>query len=506
MAMIWQNDAAESYNKTSDAVPAYLPADDRCRWERLRAARMLYRGHHRQYFLVENHTQFRYPIEEVNGKYCQRFVTLPLCKLVSNTTADLMFGSRPKIDAPTPGQSKRVEELARRSMLHARLHEAAVQMSWAGGAFLECVVWREQVWIVTVNAQEVFPQGPLMPDGQYGRYVLYATESVGAGDMQTTLLLKTIYEPGVIRRELSLLGTTGEVIAQNLPMDRWPVFKAMGANAPAPEQRTGIAGNTLIYLPNVVGDCHHTSDYDGLIELQDMTNAKYAQPARVIEQHADPKLAAPESAAREDGTLAASANVFWYRTKEEIPNYITWDAKLEPAFEDRRECLMAFCAAAEMSPVLLGIRQGATPDAARKLRLEAAKDLAKTNRKALVVQPAIALAIETALRLDQSTALRRSYPVNPVGVEMRDGLPIDELDRAQVIATLRPGQNASLESAVEMRVEDPDAAATEVARIKAEEKASMPTVLSPLGGEPGETEQRAEGEGLKAGNEAEDSA
>lgn len=493
MAMLWLNDSGAGYNQLSTAAPAYLPAADRCRWERLRAARMLYRGQHRQWFLEEGRTQFNFPFEEIEGRRIQRYITLNACRLMSNTTADLMFGARPKIDAPSGAQRDRVDELVRRSILHARLHEAAVQMSWAGGAFLEVIVWNGQVWIETARANEIYPQGPLMPDGQYASYVRYATTEVpGPGVTTQKLLLTTIYERGSIRRVLYRLSERLSIESDPLPMDQWPAFAAA---APPSEQRTGIDGCSLIYLPNRVGDCEETSDYDGLLEFQDSLNAKFAQLARVLAQHADPKLAMPEAAADPSGAVPATHNVFFFRSKEEIPQYITWSAELDAAMRDRDAAINAFCAGAEMSPVLLGIRQGATPDAARKLRLEATKDLAKTNRKALVVQPAIALAIETALRMDQATPLRRSYPVEPVGVEMRDGLPIDELDRATVIATLRPGKNASLESAVEMRVEDPDAAATEVARIREEDAAAMPTVLSPLGGvEPGElTTESTEG-------------
>jgi hypothetical protein len=131
---------------------------------------------------------------------------------------------------------------------------------------------------------------------------------------------------------------------------------------------------------------------------------------------------------------------------------------------------MAFCAAAEMSPVLLGIRQGATPDAARKLRLEATKDLAKTARKSLLVEPAIALAIELAQRLDQTTPLLRSYPIDNVGVHMRDGLPVDGKDLANEEASLwRSAGLLSVEGGVAMRIEDPDAAAVEVQLIEDDE-------------------------------------
>jgi hypothetical protein len=155
---------------------------------------------------------------------------------------------------------------------------------------------------------------------------------------------------------------------------------------------------------------------------------------------------------------------------------------------------MAFCAAAEMSPVLLGIRQGATPDAARKLRLEATKDLSKTARKSLVVEPAIALAIELVQRLDQTTPLLRSYPIDNVGVHMRDGLPVDGKDLAEEASLWRSAGLLSVEGGVAMRIEDPDAAAVEVQLIEDETAAKAPSIFGgPSAADSATTEPAAAG-------------
>jgi hypothetical protein len=476
MAMLWQNDVGLTYNQVRAGAPAYLSGADAVRWQRVRACRMLFRGQHRQYFLHEGHTQNNFPIELIENVPRKRYVTFNLCKLISNTTADLMFGVPPRITAPTPQQQSRLDDLTRSSLLNARFHEAAVQQSWAGGAFLEPTIWNGQAWIEVAPAEEMFPQGRLRPDGQFSSYARYTEDVIPGADGKEPLrvVLKTTYTRGLITRELRTLDDEGKFKGE-LPLEKWPAFAGEEA-VPAPEQPTGIGECSIVYVPNKLDDSIGISDFDGLIELQDNVNAKYAQFAKVIAQHGDPKLwfGTEGGGAGDTAQVRATDNAFWGPEK---PEYIVWQAQLDAAQKDRIDAIMAFCAAAEMSPVLLGIRQGATPDAARKLRLEATKDLSKTNRKGMVMQPAISLALEIAQRLDQSNALLRSYPIAPPAVQMRDGLPVDGIDRAQE-ASLWAGTGAiSDQDLVAMRVEDPDEAKEELARVEAKKAAATPSVL-----------------------------
>jgi hypothetical protein len=496
---LWLNDSAASYNRPHGGAPAYLSGADVRRWEQLRVLKMLYRGNHRGYFLTEGRTQFNYPEEEIEGRLVKRYLTYNLCKLISHTTADLMFGAKVELDAPTPQQTAKLDELARNSLLHARFHSAVVQMSWSGGGFVEATTWNGNPFVEVLPPDEMYPQGRPMPDGQYRSYVRYATDTVFRDNKLQTLLLKTAYLAGEIRRELRTLGDDGRVGAA-LELAQWPAY-ADGQAVPPPVQATGLDRPSVVYLANVVGECVGISDYDGLIELQDAVNGKYAQFARVIAKHSDPKIHFPTEAANPQGNVPATHDAFYGAT---APEYIVWNPQLDAAYKDREANVLAFCTAAEMSPVLLGIRQGATPDAARKLRLEATKDLAKTGRKSLIVEPAIAMVIELAQRLDQSTPLLRSYPIDSVGVHMRDGLPVDGQDLAAEAATWRAAELLSLEGGVAMRIEDPAAAKVEVELIKKEAAAKLPTVFAPLGGGPNEpgvppvTNDRGQQEGAVA--------
>lgn len=479
---LWMNDAGASFNRMSGSAPAYLSRGESVRWERLRMLKLLYCGDHRRYFLDEGRTQFNFPPEEIEGRLVQRYITYNLCRQICHTTADLMFGAEVKLDATTPQQKARLDRLESSSLLHARLHEAAVQMSWAGGAFLEATVWRGEPYIEVLPAADVYPQGRRGADGQYLAYTRYASDTITEGDRQVPVLLRTTYLPGVVHRELRRIDARGG-LGEQLDLAMWPAFGGGAEPPPLSEQATGLDRPSVVYIPNKVGDCEEVSDFDGLIELQDGVNAKYAQFARVVAQHADPKTWFPETAADPSGNVKATHNAFFGGIK---PEYIVWNPQLDAADKDRAAYVLAFCTAAEMSPVLLGIRQGGTPDAARKLRLEATKDLAKTARKTLVVKPAIALAIDLAQRLDQRTPYLRSYPIDPVGVHMRDGLPVDGLDLATEASIWRSAGLMSVEGGVGLRIEDPDAAAVEVARLREEKSAAIPSVLLQ---EPGEARE-----------------
>lgn len=471
--MIWFNEQLDDFNRPTGRAPAYLPPEHRQRWQRLRMARTIYEGRHRCYFWDEQRTQFDYPEVRIGERVIRPYVTFNLLRLVSVKTADLLFGAKAKLDAPSRQQTDRLDELSRRSKLHGRFHAATVDASWAGGGFLESMLFEAEGYLDRVEPDEIYPLGLRRPDDQYDRYIRYATANVGSAERPLNLLLETTYEPGRIVRSLWQLEPNG-LRGSRVALDQWPHF---GGEVPPEEQRTGLRENTITFIPNESGGRLELSDYDGLIELQDSVNAKMAQIARVLAKHADPKLAVPESGADPQGNVRASHDLFFFRSKDEIPQYITWTAELTAAMADREAAVDALCVAAEMSQILLGIKKGATPDAARKLRLEATNSLAKVGRKAINIEPAIARAIEATQKLDQTSSRSRQYPVDAVGVEMRDGLPTDPLDDANEISMLRSAQVMSVEDAVERRKEDPDAVAIELQRLAKEREAATPPML-----------------------------
>jgi hypothetical protein len=230
----------------------------------------------------------------------------------------------------TPQQQSRLDDLTRSSLLNARFHEAAVQQSWAGGAFLEADDLERRGVDRVAPAEEMFPQGRLRPDGQFSSYARYTEDVIPGADGKEPLrvVLKTTYTRGLITRELRTLDDEGKFKGE-LPLEKWPAFAGEEA-VPAPEQPTGIGECSIVYVPNKLDDSIGISDFDGLIELQDNVNAKYAQFAKVIAQHGDPKLwfGTEGGGAGDTAQVRATDNAFWGPEK---PEYIVWEAQLDAA-------------------------------------------------------------------------------------------------------------------------------------------------------------------------------
>lgn len=479
----WLHATHDAYNRYQvGAATDYLTSDQAARRERLRQARLLFEGRHRQYFLLERRTAFDFPlVTDAFGRQRELYLSYNLLGLISLKSADLLFGESPLVRVDDDLQQAAVDDIADRSLLPARLHAAAQQASWAGGAFFEVCRFRGEVYVCNAPPDELYPLGPMRPDGQFDRYVRYATANAGTEQQPITLLLETRYEPGLIRRRCWQLDQTGRR-SREVDLDAWQLAAGREGEPMAPEEATGIDDNSIVYVPNELGDdarAEARSDYDGdLIELQDTVNSKQTQIARVLAKHADPRLALPETAAEERGDVDARADVFFFRTKDDIPSYIVWNAEVQSAMEDRRHAVQAFCVSAEMSPVLLGIKEGAAPDAARKLRLEATNSLAKAQRKAAVFAPAVRRLMALAQAMEAATPLtRRTLASLPIGVEMRDGLPVDELDDANVVATYRAAGVMSRYDGVSRRKSDPAAIEEELSRLDEESAAATPSVF-----------------------------
>jgi hypothetical protein len=477
---IWRNETHPGYQHDAVVMLPYLTAEQNLRAERVRQCRMLFDGRHRAYFLSEGRTQFNFPPMRVNDRDIIPFVPLRVLRLLSFKSADLVFGDKAKLSVDDAIKRMALDALAKRSKVHSRFHAAAVAASWAGGAFLLSCIWRGQAYVTNLPPDEVFPVGPATPDDQYERYERYQVATVGEGADAYKFLLKTIYTRGAVERHAYQLAKDNSIVRE-VDLKLWPGIEA----SYAPMEQTGLAENVITFVPNELDGGECVSDYDGLVQTQDAINASMTQISRINALHAEPAMGIPQEMFDANGNINLNKyKAFPFRTKDEIPTYITPQSNIDGAMADRKFKLEAFCVEAEISQILLGVKEGAAPTAARTLRLEMTNSLAKAQRKRNNIEPAAERALEVALMLDAERPVGVFLGGAPVSVEARDGLPIDELDEASIVSTYRGSDSMSLEAAVERRVRDPDATAEEVRRIKEERAAATPPILF---GEPGET-------------------
>jgi hypothetical protein len=479
---LWQN--TPGYGFVGPKLD-FLSDEQNARMERIRVARMLWKGQHRRAFLWEGRTQFDFTPMRIGTGVIQPYVTFNVLKLISTTLTDLLLGAEPLLKVEGDVQQAALDDLAERSDLHRVYYDAAREASWAAESMVEISRWAEEIYISNVEPDELYPIGPRNPDGQYSMYRRFAIDYTREATPRP-LLLETTYGPGTIDRKCFFLDGTRKTSDAGLSL--WPTKQADGKDLPESEA-TGIDVPTIVWMANELDGGQPTSDYDGLIELQDELNHKQTQIARVIAKHSDPKIAIPDAMADPEGNIRGNADVFFVRSKEEIPTYITWNAELANAMADRDFTLNAICIAAELSQGLLGLEKGGAPDSARKLRLQATKSLARKDRKASFVRPFIRTSIDTATAL-QNRSRFKAIAMNGVALELRDGLPVDDLDEANTLSTLKAAGLISLERAVEKQLPDPAAAEKEIALIKADRAEMTPSILlqppGEGGGEPGE--------------------
>jgi hypothetical protein len=482
---VWVYTAGPAFNAPrAGGYGGFLTADQQARLERIRQARLLFDGRHREYFLDEGRTQFDFPRVRAGDRLVQMYLTCNVLGLISLKGADLLFGQEPLLSADNPAQQDALARLAERSNLHRLLYGCAVDASYEGECFLEACVRGGEAFLRQVPADEVFPLGDVGPDGQYAGYARYRLRNAGTDDAPVHLLLEVLYLPGRIerrcfqlddeggRREVGLEEWGGGIADCGSRSADWNTDRRAFAN-PHSESRnpqlspvspTGVPHPTITWIPNGLVRGAPVSDYDGAVELQDALNAKNSQVGRVLMKHSDPRMAFPEEAFGPDGNVAVDHDVFAFSDPDKVPKYITWDAELAHAMADRAFVLNQLLVRTETSPVLLGLKEGGAPDAFRKVRLESFNSLTKAARKAAYWKVGIRRAIAVAQALENTLPGVR-YPQRPVGVTLRDGIPADARDEADRLAVLRAAGLISLDRAVAEQLGDPAAAARELGRL-----------------------------------------
>lgn len=481
---VWVHTTRSSYNSLRAAgYPAFLSDEQKARLERIRQARMLYDGKHREYFVGENRTQFNFtPTERPDGDADIMYVPLNVLKLISDVTAELLFGEEPLLRVEDEIQQQKLDDLVEDSNICELLRNTAAECSYDGEAFIEGCIHNGEVYDKRIPADQIFPVGDLMPDGQYERYVRYELKNRGTKEVPLWLLLETWYLSGSIERKVYQLDKDMKK-DREVDLGEWPM--AAGAEALKPKVATGIADNTVTWIPNKLNRDRAVSDYDDLIGPIDALNAKNTQLHRVLQQHFDPAMAVPENLTDEKGNIRAADKVFTFTNKDEIPQYIIWQAQVEAAQKDRSFALQILLIIARVSPALLGLKEGAAPDAWKKLRLEASNTLSMVKGKAKLWLPRIKRMLRIAQDL-QNTLPGERYDRQPIAAEVRDGIPIDDKEQAETISLLTGGKpSMSVERAVEIQLPNPAAKAKEIEQL-GKEQAQAAALATPvtLFGEP----------------------
>src|SRR5215217_1324388 len=102
---IWVHTTSDAFNSPRPGgYMNFLTDEQKARLERIRQARMLYDGRHREYFLDEGRTQFDFPRVRAGSRIVQLYLTYNVLGLISLKGADLLFGQAPMLRASGAAQ------------------------------------------------------------------------------------------------------------------------------------------------------------------------------------------------------------------------------------------------------------------------------------------------------------------------------------------------------------------------------------------------------------------
>ncbi len=185
------------------------------------------------------------------------------------------------------------------------------------------------------------------------------------------------------------------------------------------------------------------ADLDGI--LQDIM-VRLDQRARILDKHADPNMVVPESALEtdEDGELHYRAHgkaIVEDGDSKNTTRYVTWDGQLQAVDQQITDLERHLYVVSETTPAIFSQSDQGYAQSGTALRMRTIPVLTKVRRLRMRYDPALKSIIRNCMALE-------GVDVGGINIAWMDGLPDDELERAQIEQTRISSHNTSVRSSV----------------------------------------------------------
>ena len=198
---------------------------------------------------------------------------------------------------------------------------------------------------------------------------------------------------------------------------------------------TGLKDFAIVTASNQMTSNKATGidDYKDINQLINEIMVRLSQISKILDKHASPGMQGPDSALTEnqDGEWVIEGGDYFARNSKDDPDisYITWDGKLESAFNEVTLLLNQLYIMSEMSPALLGdLTESGRADSGTALRLRMIPPLAKAKRLKKSFDKAIKQIYVLEGQL-YNTSIERT----DVSITWMDGLPTDPVEEANIM-------------------------------------------------------------------------
>lgn len=426
---------------------------ERARRRHRAVLRKLFAGDWRDVLLAMGRSQHLFRlVERHDGSVRPFMMKANLFRQAVTLLADMTLNERPSLILPEDAAEQRafLDDLRDQSMLDALVHQAVLTAHAEGVAFLlaERSPQTGRAALRLLDNDEVVAVGPLGGDGLPTVFERRWVVERGDGPRKVTYLRierhRVVGGRGVVEQEAYRWGrresgamspVVGDTLADASRLERVPLAEAAlpGATTPPEILETG-APNPLIVQVVIYamrGEPRaKLSDHE--LDLLDQVTASLSQIARAVALHANPRIRVTEAMVDPESGRVRSSIEAVVGDEDKVVGYIDVSFAFDEMLGLLNKVMQLALGDLEVSPALLGMKldAGANPDTVDKLRLEATRTLAAINRSGLFVAPALGRALTVASWLDSAAPLAvnpgAGYPVEPVGVRLRPGLPRDQ--------------------------------------------------------------------------------
>lgn len=461
----------------------YPPKQDQVRLDRYTRYDLLFRGSHFEAFNIrlENELDKRW------GHL--RYVVANFAGLISKVIADMLFSEPIGLKFTDEQAQKFGEALIFQNKLHIQNYESALGNSARGDAGYKLRIGkrnpndeRDSIIIESFSPHIYFPHLESENINQKPQMEELAWIIEIAGQLYVR---KEIHIPGLIENQLwSYDKHEKKLIAK---MNWSAMFPGI------PEiQETKVNRNLIVHIPNwrTGSDYFGISDYADLEPLFFALNNRLTKIDSVLDKHTDPILAVPEGVLDEDGKVRKEhIGVFEVASQTDggldKPEYITWDANLESAFNEIDKIVDMLFMFSEVSPDSLGMGKDGAPASGRALKLKLLRTIAKKQRKQLYYDQAlkevITLAQELAKAWNIEVVGQDAKPVKAPAtietpeIEWSDGIVNDSREAAEEEEIrLRSGTTSTKDAIMRLDHVDEKAAEAKAKEITAEAGLALP--------------------------------
>lgn len=440
------------------------PKGEADRLKRYRDNKQLFEGKHEAVF-QEVWTRLFRPDLRMSVEMCLNWP-----KRLSTLWADLLLGEAPTLtDAAGDGGASYLGDLAGRLRFWGLSHQAAIDTSRYGDAVLKARRGLDgKVRVSVIPPGYWFPVVSPEDAKEITHHVL--AWPVGHVEDRTMRLMVEIHSAGIVE-------------FRTYAMPNWPVsfpnaggVCSLGRILETREEQTSVDAPLVVHVANLETSdrIYGLDDYDDLTSIVQELEVRFAQVARVLDKHADPKMFGPDVTRKdpETGILMADLGDYVPLEKEEVaPGYIVWDAQTEASFRQVEMLMEQFYMLSETSPAAFGNLKAGLAESGSALRRLMMAPLAKVNRVRMGFDAGLREVLRLAALLDSGRA------VKPV-IGWADGLPDDESEEIRNESTAVTSELTSRRSAMKrLWGFDDEQAEEELRRIRDEEPAVVEPTL-----------------------------